>query len=450
MTNLLPPQILDLYKFLAPVLSPILSPAWQIFKFWWWLPLPFILWKPLSFFWRWWRTDIFLKKTKFILLEIRIPKEVLKPIRAMETVIDGLWQIIYDVGGWWERWIDGKILLSYSFEIASIGGETHFFVRIPEVSRDPIESAIYSQYPDAEISIAEDYTKYVPQDIPNKDWDIWAADYKLLKRNPYPIRTYSKFETEREALEEKRIDPLAGLLEAMAKIKPGEQLWVQIVAGPVSNDEIPWVIEAEKTRDELAKRTKKVPTERPMILEAADILITGEVPGKPEKEEKELIPPEMKLTPGEREILIGVEQKMSKRGFNTSIRFIYLGKRDVFFKPNLRLVLGFFSVFCTQDLNSLVPWGKTLTKIHKSWFLPINLLLNRRLYLRKRAIFRKYRLRVHPLFPRNPCWPSGFILNTEELASVFHFPGRKVAPAPFVERVEAKKGEAPPGLPTES
>jgi len=382
------------------------------------------------------------------LLEIKIPKEVLKPMRAMETVIDGLWQILYDPADWWEKWVEGKILLSYSFEIASIGGEPHFFIRIPKSGRDSIESSIYSQYPDAEISVAEDYTKYIPQDIPNKDWDLWAADYCLLKKSPYPIKTYLKFETEHELLEEKRIDPLASLLEAMAKIKPGEQLWVQIMAGPVSNKEVPWVTEGEEIRDELARRAKPA-KRKPMIIETADILITGTPPGGVPKEEKEIIPPEMKLTPGEREVISGVEQKMAKRGFNTSIRFIYLGKRDVFFKPNLRLVLSFFSTFFTQNVNALVPWGKTLTKIHKNWFLPINLVFNRRVYLRKRAIFRRYRLRLHPLFPRKGHWPSAFILNTEELATIFHFPGRRVAQAPFIKRIEAKKGEAPPGLPTE-
>ena len=438
---MLPPQIL----YLLEKLAPILKPAWVIIKNWWWLPLPFILWWPFSFLWLWWRTDLWLSKIKFILLEVKIPKEVLKPMRAMETVMDALWQPMYDPPDWWEKWVEGKKVLSYSFEIASIDGTPHFFIRIPEASRDSVESIIYSQYPEAEISIVDDYSKYVPQDIPNKDWDLWAADYRLLKPDPYPIKTYSKFETEHEAKEEKRIDPLAGLLEAMAKIKPGEQLWVQITAEPVTNKEAPWITEGEKIRDELAKRGTKV-IRRPMILEAADVLITGEPAGMPKEEKEAVIPPEMRLTPGERDIVAGVENKISKRGYRTNIRFIYLGKRDIFFKPNLRLVFGYFASYVTENLNGLVPWGKTLTKIHKNWFLPLNLIFNRRTYLRKRVIFRKYRKRLSPLFPRKG---GTFILNTEEMASLFHFPGRGVAPAPFVPRVEAKKGEAPPGLPTE-
>jgi len=415
--------------------------------------VPFILWKPLSFLYLWWRTDAFLKKQEFVLFEIKMPKEILKPIRAMETVIDHLWQVLYDPPNWWEKWIDGKILLSYSFEIVSIEGSVHFFIRTLKTNRDSVESSIYSQYPEAEISIANDYTKNIPSDIPNKDWDLWGADYHLLKDDIYPIKTYKEFETEREALEEKRIDPMAGLLEVSAKIKSGEQLWIQIIAGPVSDLDFPWLTKGKEIRDKLARR-ETPPTRKPMLMEAADILITGEAPGGPVKKEEEIIPPEMKLTPGERDIISAVEKKMAKRGFKSNVRFIYLGKKDVFFKPKLRLALSFFSAFSTENLNMLVPYGQPLiTKISPNPFLPLNLFLKRRLYLRKRAIFRKYKLRVNPYFPREGAVFSKkkaiFILNTEEISSLFHFPGRRVASAPFIERIEVKKGEAPPGLPTE-
>jgi hypothetical protein len=42
---------------------------------------------------------------------------------------------------------------------------------------------------------------------------------------------------------------------------------------------------------------------------------------------------------------------------------------------------------------------------------------------------------------------KAFVLNTEELPTIFHFPGR-VAETPTFGRIEAKKGEAPTDLPT--
>ncbi|MDP2910094.1 MAG: hypothetical protein Q8N69_03440, partial [bacterium] len=226
-------------------------------------------------------------------------------------------------------------------------------------------------------------------------------------------------------------------------------IWVQINAKPISNSEVPWVEEGEKIRDEIARREpSKKGVKRPLIVEALDVLVMGNIPGeKKEEEKRDIIPPEMKLTPGEREVITAVEEKISKLGFQTNVRFIYMGKKDKFYKPRLRLALSYFGAFTTQNLNAIVPYGQPLlTKIRKSWFLPINLFYDRRLYFRKRNIFRKYLGRETPFFPRNG---GTFILNTEEMATLFHFPGRISAPAPFFKRIEAKKGEAPSGLPLE-
>ncbi|MBU3942507.1 hypothetical protein KKA24_00825 [Patescibacteria group bacterium] len=439
--------MLDSLKIFLPVLERV----WEIVKIWWWLPMPFILWWPFSFLWLWWRADKFSSESPYLLLEIKIPKEVLKPIRAMEVVLDGLWQIAYDEAGTiYEKWVEGKSSLAYSFEIVSIEGEPHFYIQIPKANIDAIEGSIYAQYPNAEISIVDDYIKKIPQDIPNQEWDLWGADYKLLKPSPYPIKTYLEFESEREALEEKRIDPIATLLEVMAKIEKGEQLWVQIVATPVTNKEVPWVEEGEAIRDELSKRNPKKAKQRSILGEATEVLLTGNIPEDKKEEVKEILPPEMKLTMGERDIVSAIERKMAKRGFETNIRFIYLGQKDVFFKPKLRLALAYFSNFGTQNFNNLVPHGQPyITKIQKSMIPLLNIGFKRREYLRKRKIYRNYVNRVQPNYPASPKYPSSFILNTEEVASIYHFPGRESASAPFMQRIETKKGEAPMDLPME-
>lgn len=430
-----PPEIINLIK---PAL-PFLKEGWQIFKIWWWILLPFLLWRPFRLLYFYWRQESWDATIKKVILEIKIPEEVLKPIRAMEHVFAGF-HAIHDVIVWREKWIEGQFQLSFALEIVSLGGEVHFYIRVPEIFRKIIESNIYSQYPEAEISEVEDYTKNIPQDIPNKDWELFGTDFENTKPDPYPIKTYLKFETERETKEEKRIDPLAGLLEGMAVLGPGEQLWVQIVVRPIL-EEKPWIKQGLEIRDKLVRRPGK-PVQKPMILEATDILITGTPPGGM-PEEKEFIPPEMKLTPGEREIVQAIEEKISKFGFLCNIRYIYLAKRDAFFKPRARLPFGFFKAVSTANLGGLKPEKTRFTKVKSVWLWFLD---QRRLYIRKRRIFRYYSKRWTPLFPR----PGGtYVLNTEELATLYHFPSRIVVPAPGVPRVEAKKGEAPPGLPTE-
>lgn len=433
----LPPEILRLIKILAPYLKPV----WQVISHWWWLPLPFILWRPFLFLWLFWRKELWDKTQKKTLLEIKIPKEIIKPIRSMEHVFAGI-HALHDVIVFREKWWEGQFQLSISLEIVSIDGEVHFFIRTPASFRGVVESNIYSQYPEVEISEVEDYAKKVPQDIPSKDWNLFGFDMVNTKPNPYPIKTYVKFETEREALEEKRIDPLAGLLEGMASLKPNEQLWVQIIAYPI-REEIPWVKEGKELVAELARRVKKKPPQRPLVLEALDVLVTGKPPTGSEEEAKEIIPPEMKLTPGERELVQAIEEKITKFGFSCNVRFIYLGRKDVFFKPKARIPFGFFKEISHENQGGLKPWKVTQTKVKTVflWFLD-----KRREYIRKRKLFKRYVRRNTPLFPLKG---GTYILNTEELATLYHFPGKSVAPAPSIPRIEAKKGEAPSELPTE-
>ena len=429
-------------------LSLIFGYIWQIIQAWWWLFLPFLLGKPLLYLWLWWRFELFINQQKFILLEVKLPEESIKPIRAMEQVMDGIQQGFWDPPNFWEKWWDGKISIGFQLEIVSIGGEIHFYIRCPDYRRDIVEANIYSQYPEAEITLAEDYAKNIPHNIPNKDWDIWASDYKLDKPSPYPIKTYLEFETEAEKEEEKRVDPLAALLETFAKIKSGEQLWIQIQASSIGQEDAePFLKEGKAIRDKIAKRPEAAKP-KPMIQEAAEILISG--PPSEEKKEKpmELIAPELRLTPGEKEIIAGVERKISKPLFTCSIRFIFLGKREVWFKSNLRLAIAYFGNYVTENMNALFPLGKTISKVYSR--PPFSIFDRRRRYLRKRKMFRLYLERYPPCFPRKGNYKTGtFILNTEELASLFHFPSRRVAPAPGVSRVEAKKAGSPTGLPTE-
>jgi hypothetical protein len=204
---------------------------------------------------------------------------------------------------------------------------------------------------------------------------------------------------------------------------------------PFSTNLSDFVNKAKKLRDKLAKRPEKVVKRKPIIQEVIEILLHGKSE-EPQKE-KEMFPPEMRLTPGERDIVAAIESKISKPLFKTNIRFIYLGPKNVWVKGNFRSIFTFFNQFMTVNRNGLIPVGKTITKIHKSWFLPLNLLVKRRQYLRCRKLFRNYIRRFSPFFPK----PGGtFMLNTEEIASLFHFPGKTVVPTPSVSRVEAKKG----------
>lgn len=435
-------EIIEVQKVFLTTILPVF---WGVFKNWWWLPAPFILWPQFEFHWLFWRNRVWeaKSKTKNIMLEVRIPGEILKPIRAMESVLTGFWQV-YGEPNWFEKWWNGEYGLSFSLEIASIEGVPHFLLRIPESQRNIFESHLYAQYPEAEIVEVEDYTKNVPQDIPNDTWDILGTDYTMVASDCYPIKTYVDFETEHESKEEKRIDPMSSLLEGLSLLKKGEQLWIQIKIKPVTDAETGFVRRAKALRDSLVKR-KKPPKRRSIIMEAWEILIDGIITKG--KEEERMLPPEMMLTPGERESVAAIERKMSKQIFKSQIRFVYISRKESFFGGRFKFPMSYFNQFNSPTMNSIIPWGKTITKIKQNWY-DFYFMRKRRLYLRKRVMFRNY-------LDRKECfWPakvkgSSFILNVEEVASLFHFPSRITAPPSVIQRVESKKKEAPHDLPIE-
>ena len=442
----------------------------QILKNWWWVLFPTIMWFPAKSLYLWWiRWEVFYKKQfKWILVEIKPPREILKPFSAMENVFSMLWGII-DTPNWRERWCGGELPLGgggwYSCEIASFGGEIHFYMRIPAFFRNALETAIYSQYPEAEITQVEDYTKNVPRNIPNEKWDLYSEDYSLLKEDYYPIKTYSMFfereAEERRLMEEKRIDPINSLLEALSKLQPGEQIWFQIVCNPIVESIFPWISKGRAAADRIAKR---ISSEKPKSIlqsfqEALELLIKGQpAEKKPAEKPLELVAPELRLTPGEREILHAIENKIKKYGYQCWIRQIYLCKKD---EPhsygNYKLIREYLmSQFMAQHLNSFMYYGPTRTRIHY-------LFKDRRLYLRKRQQLRRYIERMPSLWPRTmtgePLFPFGhaqgrkpgiratIVLNIEELATIYHFPAKIVTPA--LAPIESKKAGPPPGLPTE-
>lgn len=422
---------------------PVLKNTLLILKSWWWFFLLLILYFPIKALYLWWvRWEVWYPKQKWIFLEIKPPKEILKPLTAMEDVFSVLWGI-YDRPNWREIWCEGQLppgSFWMSCEIVSIGGKISFLIRCLQEHRDMLESAIYAHYPDVEISLTEDYTKHIPQDIPNKEWDIYGEDYFLLKDDIYPIKTYPKFfepAGEKITQEEKRIDPLNSFLEALTKLRPDEQFWFQLVINPIINLDVPWETRGKEIIDKLAGRRGKV-RPKSMVQEAIDVLITGKSTTEPSVE-KEIIPPEMKLTPGERDIIIAIGNKISKRGFKIWMRGVYVAKRDAWNPTNRILARAYMNHFSTSDLNTILYWIKTRTRIHY-WFR------SRRLFVRKRNMFRNCVNRFPPRYPR----ASGkgvFILNTEELATIFHLPSKVIVPT--LPYVEAKKAGPPPELPTE-
>jgi hypothetical protein len=133
-------------------------------------------------------------------------------------------------------------------------------------------------------------------------------------------------------------------------------------------------------------------------------------------------------------VLEAVQQKLSKIGFMCKMRMVYAGKRDVFNKGRVTAFKGAMNQFTSVNMNGFKPYGPVTPKgtyFYQRWSENE----------KKTKIVRNYKNRSGKGGPKYP-------LNTEELATVYHFPMLTVK-APLVKKTEAKRAEPPSALPTE-
>ena len=386
-----------------------------------------------------------------IVLELKMPPDVEKPIKAMESVFAGWWQI-HDPPNVREKWLDGEYQLGFSIEMVSTEGKVHFYIRLPIESRRIIESALYAQFPDAELAEVEDYVKAVPENVPNKDWRMWGATLKLEKEDVYPLRTYPRFFEKQENLRpEQRVDPMSTLVEGMTKLGEGEHLWLQFLLTPRAPSETDFVERGKKEIDKLVHRINGESGKPGTISIMEDIRAAGHMVATGQdserqltgtlEEEQGLLAPELRLTAGERDVVAAIEEKISKQTFETTLRFIYLARTEKYLSVTKIIPFSFFQQFNTVNLNFVRALETTKVYTIKTFFWD-----QRRKYLRRRRLFRLYSSRDSFYWPRSG---GTFILNIEEMATMFHFPGRGAFPSETMPRVETRKKEAPPELPWE-
>jgi hypothetical protein len=382
-----------------------------------------------------------MRKFKWQMLEIKFPPEVEKTPLAMEQTLAILHSTLFK-GSWWKRYTEGRMQEWFNLELTTIEGELHFYIRTINQFRNLVEAAIYSQFPQAEIYEVEDYVNNVSAVIPNDTHDLFGSEYKLARDDGYPIRTYESFEF--ESYEGKaNVDPLAGIIEAMSKLGKGEQAWIQIIIRPADDS---WKKAGEKIVLKLAGRAEKIEDKSyvmALLKKEVEDYAKGamQAPFKTpefdpfefgEKKDGKLHSLMQFLTTGEKEIIEAIEKNIAKVGFDTAIRVVYIATKEAYTIPNFFQVAAGFNQFSTQNMNSFKRDGVTLTAAK----FPFK---KRKEMQKKRWLLFKYRIRLRP--------KKMFVLNIEELASIFHPPGRIVM-APTTPRIQAKRGEPPAGLPT--
>lgn len=367
-----------------------------------WLPivLALMFWELWVFYRRW----EFVESLDWVLLEIRLPKEITKTPQAMEVFLNALRQT--SDGNTFEKYWKGKLRAWHSLEIVSINGDIHFYFYVQKGFKNIVESQLYAQYPGAEISEVDDYAKIVNSPDFWEEWNFWGSEPTLTGDGVLPIRTYIDYGLDKmQVKEEFKTDPISSLIEFLGSLKDGEQAWLQILIK--AKDGKAWKTEGEtfiKTITDKYKDEAKAPMKN--------------------------------LTPADKELIEVVGKNISKFAFDVVMRMVYVTKKDKYDGSKIgHFINSVTTPFSTGIYNGLKPANSTSVD-----YPPLK---DYRLMRKKAAMIKAYKLRggfYHPTF-RKP-----FSLNTEALATIYHFPGG-VVQTPSFGRIEAKKSEPPSSLP---
>jgi hypothetical protein len=410
----------------------------QLFATVLWVPLVTFLLKEIVQAYHGMKVAQSTKDWKYTVLAIDIPQLNVQTPKAVEQLFSHLAGVFSkpDLRG---KFVEGYRQKWFSFEVISIEGYLQFLVWTEEQYRDLMETAVYAQYPDAEITEVEDYTTTAPTRFPNKEYDMWAGDFALAENAAFPIRTYEEFE---HSISKDTVlkDPMGTMLESFSRIGHGEQMWFQVIVRPIDNSWKESVI--AKIKEFIGEEDSSgggskfgVMTDNFVVKEAGGLLqeasrqIAGTLFGGGESE----APAEVKkdknqlkyMTPGQVKLVEAMEKKIQKIGYETNIRAVYLARKEVF-NPSrgVTALIGSINQFSIPTANSIVVGAKAKSDKDKQEYIAA------------------YRGRSMDFSV-----PS-YVLNIEELATIWHFPMSHVK-VPLLQKAANKAAEPPSGLPVE-
>lgn len=368
------------------------------------------------------------KNIDWQMLEIRIPRIITKGPKAMENFFTSLYGLRNSPDKWSEVYIDGEVTRPFSLEIFAKKNSTRFFIRTPKGLKPAVISMLYAQYPDVQIVDVDDYMNEFPDSVEGLErlgYDMTASELGLDKDSAYPVSSYEGFESKEGDV--RIIDSMALLLELLGRLNENEYVGFQFIIAPENDD---WKKESEK--------------------------IVKEIKDKEQKSSKEV--GQSMRTPGEEARLKMIEKKRTKNGFKTMIRYFYVAPKSAFNKDYSGRALPTYFVQFANDANKFKKNGATAPS--SDWrSYPYFFLHKKTVPQKKEFLWYWYRKRALPektdagkLFNSTFLYFGGFkmktvILNTEELATIFHLPTDVVLTAPVMKRVESKTLPPPPALP---
>ena len=269
-----------------------------------------------------------------------------------------------------------------SFEIAVKAKRIGFYVWVPQYLKSFVEEQIYAQYPTVHISEVPDYT--ITDVTPNGA--SVSTELKLTAHEALPVKTFPSFE----------VDPLAAITATLAQFGNDEEAWLQVIIRPAQDT---WYKKSEQYAAKI--RGGKTGT-------------TGMVSALWAPPESKTETP--KLAEYQSARANAAEEKSHKLAYEVMVRIVYRGNNPTQAKMRMQAITASFKQFNTTYLNGFAQ--RPLSSAQYD----IDLYRNRDIAKRS------------------------FVLNIEEVASLYHLPHTNVE-TPNILWANAKTAEPPATLP---
>ena len=288
----------------------------------------------------------------------------------------------------------------FSFEIVSSNNLIRYYAVVPSELAETVKQAIQSAYPTARVTEAEESNIFKGGGGSSA---VVGAELTLNKDYYLPIATY----------EDTKRDAQMALLNALSNVKQDEGASVQILFRPAQKN---WSDKAKQYVEATQKGEKTKTIGAGFGAFATDLIRAPfEVPGEHEKTEQKIV---TNIKQGE---LDAITSKMKFPAFETLIRIVASSPNYSRSEAIMSGVVASFSQFTSAEYNGFkvntMKEPKKLVVDYTFRFFPIKMKSN--------------------------------ILNSVELASIFHLPEQNAIPSSSVERQLVKQVDGPAKLATE-
>ncbi len=357
-----------------------------------------------GYFWyaRWWDRESLRRAEDLVILSVQVPKEPDKQTqeenrsRDFRESLSVAEQFFASFASLHSNapatWLRGQETLS--FEIIAKDNLIQFYLGLPARLQGVVERQLHSHYPDAHVEQSDDFKLFAGP------LHIAGAYVSTQKGYQLPIKTYKQLEN----------DPLNALTNSLSKLPEGMRAGIQILIQPTSGQ---W---REKTSGAASSIASGKGTKGNWLSTAVSAL------RQPSQSESERVKAEpVRLTPIQEEMMKLIREKGSKVGFVTQVRVIAGSPRAPQESQMIvDSVLAAFGQYTAPELNRL-----------------------------RRVSAGNLRQFLADYILRRVRWRPTTILNTEELASLYHLPNHNLD-TPNIAWLAARTLPPPANLPAAS